>query len=156
MEHARRAAMKISQAALAGPCPGVDSRVTVTDTFRQTGRLAQNRSQPAVQAGDPEAQDQRSTATLIGWSGRIRWKKQRNKKVLPPFPRRAFRWWCVCPPAQRVNAGLLFKKPAKSIPRFGALARFGLAQWAKPVLWPISRRPSGPPYQWRGSRSTGV
>lgn len=33
MEHARRAAMKISQPTLAGPCPGVDSRVTVTDTF---------------------------------------------------------------------------------------------------------------------------
>ena len=32
-------------------------------------RLAQDRLQPAVQAGNPEAQARRSTATLIGWFG---------------------------------------------------------------------------------------
>ena len=34
---------------------------------------------------------------LIGWSGRIRWEKWRNKRVLPPYRRRALLVGCVCP-----------------------------------------------------------
>lgn len=116
VEHARRAAMKISQPTLAGPCPGVDSRVTVTDTFRRTGRLARDRSRPAVQAGDPESTRPEvcgSANRLVGADKVGEIEEQKGLTSVPKACDRVVVCRAVHLSVQRVNCWIAFQKASQ-------------------------------------------